>query len=181
MNGTSRTPAEEFLRPLTPIAIDTALWPGGMKLALSAYATDHQPPLDLVSSVRCIVSVDDQVLVCEDRHPSVDVLPGGRCEPGESWTQTAQREVLEETGWQVDPATLSPLGFIHFRHLTPVADDHPFPNPDFFQVVLCGKGHGAPESWVDVEGWVLRSWLVPVTEALDLPISACGRAFLSLL
>jgi len=179
VDGTSRTLVADFLRPLTPIAVDFAVWPGGMELALTAYATGGQPPVDFVSSVRCIVSVGEQVLVCEDRHPSVDVLPGGRCEPGESWAQTAHREVFEETGWRVDPHTLSALGFIHFRHLTPVADEHPFPHPDFFQVVRSGEGRGAPEDWVDVEGWVLRSWLHPVTEALELPISACGRAFLS--
>lgn len=87
----------------------------------------------------------------------------------------------KETGWRVDSETLSPLGFIHFRHLTPVALNHPFPNPDFFQVVLHGEGHGAPDDWIDTEGWVLRSWPVLVTEALALPISACGRAFLALL
>lgn len=171
----------DLLRRLTPIAVDTAERPGGLKLAVAAYANGDQPPLELVSSVRCIVRVGARVLVCEDRHPSVDVLPGGRCEAGESWAETAQREVLEETGWRVDSETLSPLGFIHFRHLTPVAANHPFPNPDFFQVVLHGEGHGAPDDWIDTEGWVLRSWPVLVTEALALPISACGRAFLALL
>lgn len=153
-----------------------------MRLALAAYAADDQPPQELVSSVRCVVIVGGEVLVCEDRHPTIDVLPGGRCEPGESWAETAQREVHEETGWRLNPESLVLLGFIHCRHLTPVPEDHPFPNPDFFQVILRGEGEGAaPENWVDVEDWVLRSWLAPVADALGLPISACGRAFLSLL
>jgi 8-oxo-dGTP pyrophosphatase MutT (NUDIX family) len=152
-----------------------------MRLAVAAYNTADEPPAELVSSVRCIVRVGDEVLVYEDSHPSVDVLPGGRCEPGETWPETARREVLEETGWRVDPTSLSQLGFIHFRHLTPVPEDHPFPNPDFLQVVLFGEGHNAPQDWVDVEGYVVRSWLVPLTEALELPISAHGRAFLALL
>lgn len=134
-----------------------------------------------MSSARCIVTVGRNVLMYEDRHPSTDVMPGGRCELGESWEQTVQREVHEETGWTIEPETLSPLDFLHYRHLTPVPENHPFPHPDFFQVVMRGEGSGRPDNWVDVEGYVLRSWLLPVAEAIALPISTCGRAFLELL
>lgn len=181
MDSEPERSVEELLRRYLPIAVDTVEWPGGMKLAVAAYATADTPPHALVSSARCIVTVGPSVLVYEDSHPSTDVMPGGRCEPGETWMQTVQREVFEETGWTVEPETLSPLGFLHYRHLTPVPEDHPLPHPDFFQVVMRGEGSGKPDQWTDVEGYVLRSWLVPAAEATVLPISTCGRAFLELL
>lgn len=162
-----------------PAAVETAHWPQGMTLRVATYLGEGDVPPELVVSVRCVVTVGRAVLVCEDATPSCDVLPGGRCEPGESWRQTAQREVREETGWHVDPDQLTPLGFIHLRHLTPVPPGHPFPQPDFLNVVLHGVGTGSPVGWVDLEGWVQRSRLMPYAAAAGLPLSAAGSVFLA--
>ena len=170
----------ELLAARTPAARETAEWPGDMRLEMAAYLGDAELPDELVVSVRCLVTVASRVLVCEDAAPSVHVLPGGRREPGESWPETARREVVEETGWHVDPTLLQTVGFIHVRHVTPVPDDHPFPHPDFLQVVLRGEGTGTPAGWVDREGWVQRSWLASLEEARALPLPGVGRAFLSL-
>jgi len=72
------------------------------------------------------------------------------------------------------------LHFLHFRHLTPMPDAHPFPHPDFLQVLMHGQATGVPRNWVDVEGYVERSWLVSPDAAMALPLSAAGRAFLDL-
>lgn len=118
---------QQLLAGHEPSAKETVTWPGDMRLEMDTYLGASELPAELVSSVRCVVTVDSRVLVCEDAAPSVDILPGGRCEPGESWQQTAQREVLEETGWHVDAESLEMLGFIHFRHVTPVPPGHRFP------------------------------------------------------
>ena len=86
---------------------------------------------------------------------------------------------MEETGWRVDPERLEMLGFIHARHFTPVPDDHPFPHPDFLQVVMGGEGTGEPAGWVDSEGWVQRSWLASPGEAQSLPLPATNQVFLT--
>lgn len=162
----------------TPVVQEVAVWPGDMQLEMSAYVGGAELPDELVVSVRCLVTVGARVLVCQDAAPSVHVLPGGRREPGESWQRTAQREVMEETGWHVDPARLEMLGFVHVHHTSPVPADHPFPHPDFLQVVMRGEGAGSPADWVDSEGWVQRSWLASVDEAQALPLAAISLAFL---
>jgi 8-oxo-dGTP pyrophosphatase MutT (NUDIX family) len=172
---------EWLIDGLAPVAEETVDWPGGMRLQTASYLGVFDLPTELVVSVRCVVTVLGRVLVCEDATLRTDVLPGGRCERGETWPQTARREVFEETGWNVDPAAMSMLGFIHFRHVSPVPDGHPFPHPDFLQVVMHGEGTGTPENWVDVEGWVRRSWLVSFEEADSLPLTAAGSAFLAAL
>lgn len=179
------TAAQGRLRHLladrSPAAREVVLWPGDMRLEVAAYLGKADLPDDLVVSVRCLVTVGDQVLVCQDAAPSVHVLPGGRREQGESWRDTAQREVREETGWRVELDDLQMLGFIHLRHLTAVPDGHPFPHPDFLQVVLCGEGTGSPVDWVDSDGWVQRSWPAAVEEARSLPLPATHLAFLGCL
>ena len=162
------------------VASETVHWPGDMRLEMTTFLGEADLPVELVVSVRCVVTVKGRVLVCEDATPNTDILPGGRCEPGESWQQTAQREVLEETGWHVEPGSLQMLGFIQFRHVTPLPAEHRFPHPDFLQVVMHGEATGAPVGWVDVEGWVQRSWLASFEQARSLPLSAAGTAFLAL-
>ena len=39
--------------------------------------------------------------------------PGGRRQPGESFAETAAREVEEETGWLVRPGSFRLLGWLH--------------------------------------------------------------------
>ena len=71
-----------------------------MPLRITSYFTDELPPLEHISSVRCIVFRDDMVLVVREGEEA-HVVPGGRREPGETLMQTLERELLEETGWTV--------------------------------------------------------------------------------
>lgn len=60
--------------------------------------------------------------------------------------------------------------------------EHPFPHPDFFQIVMTGiaaEHKGNRLSWVDAEGWETRSWLVTPAELDDLDISMAERHFAS--
>lgn len=160
-----------------PVGVERTTWSVG-ELELAVYPGEARLPEVLVSSVRCIVTVGEQVLVCHSELGETFVWPGGRREPGETWEQTAVREVQEETGWEVDPGSLRTLGFLHFRHLTPAPEGHPFPHPDFLQVVLTGTASGAPVDWVDVEGFVLRSELMDLEDLARIPLGACERWFL---
>ena len=164
-----------MLSGLQPVSVERADWTVG-PLEFALYLGSPELPDELVTSVRCIVQVGaDQLLVCEDAHPSVNIWPGGRRERSETWAETAVREVAEETGWQVDPASLVMLGFLHFRHLSAVPADHPYPHPDFLQVVLHGRATGGSPGWVDSEGYVLRTTAVAIRAVESLPVSNAER------
>jgi ADP-ribose pyrophosphatase YjhB (NUDIX family) len=70
---------------------------GTLPIRVSACTRVTPLPEELVTSVRCIVRVDNLLIYCQNsdgRHP----WPGGRRQPGESYVETAAREVHEETG-----------------------------------------------------------------------------------
>lgn len=153
-----------------PVATHQVAWMGGtVPLQASAYLTVVDLVDDLVTSVRCLVRVDDLVVLCENvdgTHP----WPGGRRWPGESYVETATREVHEETGWIVDRDSVRTVGWLHFEHLMPRPPEDRMPNPDFLQVVLAGTAtdrDGGPDvTWTDTEGFESRSRLVTVDDAI---------------
>lgn len=74
-------------------------------------------------TVRVImVDEDDRTLLFRDSDPGAPgttwwVQPGGGIDPGETYQQTAVREVAEETGYDLDPAQLrGPLAERHVVH-----------------------------------------------------------------
>jgi ADP-ribose pyrophosphatase YjhB (NUDIX family) len=155
----------------TPALSNEITWDGGaMPLRVSAYDSIAELPEEIVTSVRCIVRVGDQVVFCENDdtcHP----WPGGRREPGESYVDTAVREVREETGWVVDPDSARQLGWLRMEHLAPRRADYPYPYPDFLQLVFCAtateRAGGPDASWTDTQGYERVSRLVTVDEALE--------------
>lgn len=94
-------------------------------------------------------------------------------------TQTVAREVYEETGFQLEPASLQLLGFLHGAHRVPPAPDYPYPHPDFLQLVFCGRAsHRGRHDWKDLDGHVLRSWLETPARARELALDPVARPFL---
>jgi ADP-ribose pyrophosphatase YjhB (NUDIX family) len=172
------------LAGLSPVTSETVRWPGGLVLAVDAYiGAALDVPEEFVTSVRCLTTVDGAVVACEVPG-AVHVWPGGRRELGETFPETASRELLEETGWLLEEASVRQVGFLHLQHCSPVPEGHPFPHPDFFQVVVAGSARqhvGDPSAWRDTEGWESRSWLVAPDEVADLPVSAAERAFVALI
>lgn len=159
------------LASVTPAAVSETAWRNGtMPLRVSAYLGIAAIPDELIISVRCLVRVGDQVVVCTDRDGTTHALPGGRRQQGETLLATAAREVHEETGWLVQESGLHQLGWLHIEHLGPLPDDHPYPHPDFCQVVLAGRareranGGGA---WTDSDGYVINSQLMSADHALQ--------------
>src|SRR5919204_4236501 len=167
---------EELLARHTPVDEGEAEWPGGVRLRIRGYLTDETPPLDYVSSVRAVVLRGDEVLVFHDRGGRPHLLPGGRREGGEPVEATLRREVREETGWEI--AALRPLGFIHFRHLTPMPPGYGHAYPDFLQLVYAAEAaHHTPDAPI-VDEWVVASALRPIDEARRLGIERGELLFL---
>ncbi|HEX5503178.1 MAG TPA: NUDIX hydrolase [Thermomicrobiales bacterium] len=135
-------PAElaRFLAGRAPLTGEEVVWGRGeraTRLRVAGYLGGDRPPLPFVTSVRCVVSRGDDVLVVRNVDDETHVVPGGRREAGESPEETVRREVLEETGWALGP--LAPLGFAHFHQLSPRLPEHAFPYPDFVQLVYTAE------------------------------------------
>jgi hypothetical protein len=162
----SRHPGlSSVLASVTPAAVHETTWRNGtMPLQVSVYLGAAAIPDELVTSARCLVRVDDLVVVCTDRDGTTHALPGGRRQPGETLHATALREVREETGWLVAESSLRQLGWLHIEHLSAVSDDYPFPHPDFCQIVLGGLARervvSREASWTDSDGYVVGSGLM---------------------
>ena len=123
-------------------------------------------------------------MVCTNRDGQSHPWPGGRREDGETLVDTACREVREETGWILARPSVRPLGWLHFEHLTPQPVDHPWPHPDFLNLVVVANAServgGIDGGWTDTEGFELSSRTVTIEEALVCG-DALSRAFLGLL
>jgi 8-oxo-dGTP pyrophosphatase MutT (NUDIX family) len=132
------------------------------------YRTDESPPLALVTSVRAIIFQGDEVLVVREPNGKPYVIPGGRCEEGESVEATVRREVLEEVGWALGP--LTPLGFVHLHNLGPCPPDHPYPYPDVFQTFYVADAAEYRPEAVIFDVWVAFSAFVSFAEARLLPL-----------
>ncbi|MDE3001578.1 MAG: NUDIX hydrolase [Gemmatimonadota bacterium] len=128
-----------------------------------------------MTSVRCLLMKGDSVLVVHNRDGS-HILPGGRCEAGESFQQTLRREVAEETGWTIE--TVSRLGYIHLEHLGPKPSGYRYPHPHFFQVVYTALASECmPDSMRD-DDYEESAAFVPMGELDSLGISDAELGYL---
>lgn len=174
-----------LLTSQTPVGTQKISWRGGtMPLLVSAYSCPADLPEVLVTSVRCVVRVGDRIVLCENVD-GVHLWPGGRRSPGESYVDTAVREVHEETGWLLDRDNLNELGWLHLEHLAPRRPNDPHPYPDFLQVVFYGTAaerDGQPDvAWSDTDGYELRSRLVTIDEAREISTDRLALALLGVL
>lgn len=166
----------EVLGNLEPAAVIEVEW--ARRIRVAAYVGAFDAPEELVVSVRCVVFVDGQVVVCHDADGGCDILPGGRREDGETYIETACREIHEETGWRLDPGSLEPIGLIHLQNLG--APLPPYPYPHGLHLVYRGAGTElTADGWRDTEGQVLRSELVrPEVAVAKMSENALGEVFL---
>lgn len=178
---------DEILARSSPAATEETSWlDGAMPLRVSAYLGVPSIPDELVTSVRCLVTVGTKLVVCTNLDGITHPWPGGRRQRGESFVQTAAREVQEETGWLLRPDTFHLLGWLHLEHLKAQPMDYPLPHPDFCQVV--GRAEavdrlGGPDAeWSDTEGYEASSALMTVDEAFGaVEGDPLARVFLPLL
>jgi 8-oxo-dGTP pyrophosphatase MutT (NUDIX family) len=164
-----------FLAGRSWSAEDHTIW-GHHSLRERAYLCQELPPISYITSVRTILLRGDQILVVRDPE-NIHILPGGRREPGETLEQTLHRELLEETGWTIAQSWL--LGFKHFHHLAPVPSDHPYPYPDFIQVVFAAHaGTFRPEA-KEPDGHELEATFQPVAGVQTRHLSNGQHVFLT--
>ncbi len=71
--------------------------------------TDYLPQPSEVTAATWVCVRQRRLLVVRPEETDAFYLPGGTPEAGETLPQTAAREVLEETGIQLDPTQLAPL------------------------------------------------------------------------
>ena len=142
---------------------------GEIELRISIHLADEPPPLDLVSSVRCLLFRGDELMVLRNRSVDAYIVPGGRREGDESLDQTLRREVGEETGWTFRDPEL--LGFYWMHHVTPKPPGHPFLYPDFLQpVYLAEADQHRPELFV-ADDYDLGGGFRPLDEVRKLTLS----------
>ena len=121
----------DLLGRVTPTLVIDQTWGAGQPIRCAAYTEPAELPDEVLTSIRCIVRVGERVVICSNRDGFSHPWPGGRREPGETYAETACREVMEETGWTVDPQSLEPLGWLDMEKLDPPSEPDPFPHPDF--------------------------------------------------
>jgi ADP-ribose pyrophosphatase YjhB (NUDIX family) len=181
----------DVVAELTPAAEHETDWfDGEMPLRITAYTgaeATSRLPLEIISSIRCIVRVGDRYVFCENktsRHP----WPGGRRNPGESFADTAVREVREETGWLLKPQSMRRLGWLRLRHLGRNPQGNQGPYPDFLQLVFVGEAErrdgdlAADADWTDVDGYELSSRLITLDDAIERTSTGMhAQVFLQLL
>jgi ADP-ribose pyrophosphatase YjhB (NUDIX family) len=157
-----------------PDAQEMLQW-AAMQLRLNTYVGAYEPPDAYVTSVRCVVLREGAVLVVRDP-TGIHITPGGRREPGETYIETLQREVLEETGWLV--TGLQPLAIRHFHHCTPKPDGYLYPYPDFFHLIFAGAATEHRPHRREVGGWELSADFIPINNLLLEELSASDRLLL---
>jgi 8-oxo-dGTP pyrophosphatase MutT (NUDIX family) len=170
---------EHFVNQFNPNAEETENW-GGLPLRIRSYVIAEVPPLEAISSVRCVVLRDDQVegleVLAMENPDGWALLPGGRREKGETLLQTLHRELLEESGWTTADPTL--LGFIYYQHLGEKPPNYVHPYPHFMQVVYTAKALTEyPERRID-DPFEQPARFISVEKARMLQLHAQDRVFL---
>ena len=165
---------KRFLKGRTPLAEEEMDWPGGgLELVQTryTYALDEaaSPPLDLVTSVRALLTHGPNIMVVRD--PGGEhIVPGGRIDEGEGLLEALRRELLEETGWTArgEPAL---IGLFHYHIHSSKPIDYRYPYPDFLQLIYGAEADSHFPDAIEVDGFELGAELRPMAVVQRLPLS----------
>jgi 8-oxo-dGTP diphosphatase len=168
---------DSFLARHTVGAEENAIWLDGLiRLSITCYLTDEEPPRDYIGAARAVVWRGDEVLTVRNAD-GWHVLPGGRREAGETPEQTAQREVLEETGVHIQGPVR--IGFMRLHHLTPKPPSYEFIYPDFLSVVYVAQAGEVDKQARVPDDYEQEAVFRPVADARDLRLHVDSEYFLS--
>ena len=164
-----------FLQGRTPLAEERLDWSGSGRefvqtrftYALEAAAS---PPLELVTSVRALLTRGAEIMVLRDPG-GVHILPGGRVDDGEGLLDALKRELIEETGWSVrgDPAR---IGLFHYQIHSPKPARYRYPYPDFLQLLYKAEADRYFPEEMEVGGFELGAAFRSHGDVQRLPLTA---------
>lgn len=177
-------PLTAFLRGRVPLAEEEIVWSGGgtrLVQTRSTYALERiaSPPLQLVTSVRALLTRGSEIMVVRDpagRH----IVPGGRLADVEGLLDALKRELLEETGWCVrcEPA---PFAMFHYHIHSSRPDGYPHPYPDFLQLIYRAEAGRYDSGTTEVGGFELEACFRARGAVNRFPLTRGEKALLKLL
>jgi 8-oxo-dGTP pyrophosphatase MutT (NUDIX family) len=92
---------------------------------------ESEPPAHLVSNISIVPFVGDKVIQIELDDGSLEIV-GGTLEPGESYQEAIERELMEEAGARL--LSLEPFGVWHCHSPAPSPFRPHIPHPDFYRL-----------------------------------------------
>ena len=154
---------------MTPVATGNVVW-GVTPLWLSCFLTGLHPPLELIVSVRAVLTAPNGgIFVFDDNGPHV--LPGERRE-GPEFLDPLIREIGEEIGCTI-VGLPRPPGFFELRNDGSRPERHPYP---YHHVVF--KATAGPVTRAPMDPNVHNGRFVSRDEALAMDLPWDERAFL---
>ena len=172
-----------FLRGRSPLAEEEIVWSGGglrLVQTRSTYALEKtaSPPLQLVTSVRALLTRGADIMVVRDP-AGCHIVPGGRLADGEGLLDALKRELLEETGWSVrcEPVRIA---MFHYQIHSSRPDGFSYPYPDFLQLIYQAEAGEYDSGQIEVGGYELEAGFRALGAVKRLPLSSGEKALLSL-
>ena len=127
---------------------------------------DSEPSAHLVSNISIVPFVGDNVVQIELEDGSLEIV-GGTLEPGESYREAIERELMEEAGAQL--VSLKPFGAWRCHSSAPAPFRPHLPHPDFYRLSAYAEIEivGTPQLPEEGGERVRTVHLLPVEEAAN--------------
>ncbi len=157
-----------FLQGKTAVSQTHPTWQwqnNPLPLRQQTYLCTTLPPDELISSARAILFRRDEVMVIWDHLDEPYIIPGGRCEPGETVLETLQREMREETGWSVRDTAV--IGCVHFQHLGPKPAGYPYPYPHFIWAIFAAQADSFDPNSLEPDPYVTHASFQSIHKVLS--------------